>query len=129
MNAKKQFLIEYILIIYIRHTNKEKSKMTFLSLNIEKSYLTIEKTQLEFEEMCISNKLNTITEDLQDYLSEDGADSDDAYAKVLEAQQEQYDSDKESLESRLKVLNTEIESYQKTVETNIKSECKLSISV
>lgn len=103
--------------------------MTFLSLNIEKSYLTIEKTQLEFEEMCISNKLNTITEDLQDYLSEDGADSDDAYAKVLEAQQEQYDSDKESLESRLKVLNTEIESYQKTVETNIKSECKLSISV
>lgn len=103
--------------------------MTFLSLNIEKSYLTIEKTQLEYEEMVISNQLNTTTEELTDYLSEDDADSDSAYAQALENQQEQYDTQKESIESQLKAINTEIESYEKTVETNVKSECKLNISV
>ncbi len=103
--------------------------MTFLSLSIEKSYLTIEKTQLEYEEMVISNQLNTTTAELTDYLSEDDADSDSAYAQALENQQEQYDTQKESIESQLKAINTEIESYEKTVETNVKSECKLSISV
>lgn len=103
--------------------------MAFLSLAIEKSYLTIEKTQLEYQEMVISNQLNTITSQLTNFLSEDGADADCAYARALENMQEQYDTQKESIESQLKVINTEIDSYEKAVQNNIKSECKLNISV
>lgn len=102
--------------------------MTFLSLNVEKSSLTLEKNQLEYEEMILSGQYNDITEELSDYLSESGAE-EDAYSKYLEQQQELYDQRRASIESQLKVINTEIDSYDKAVDTNIKQECKLSISV
>lgn len=102
--------------------------MTFLSLNIEKSSLTMEKDQLEYQEMILSEEYNEITQELSDYLSEDNA-QEDAYSHYLEQQQELYDSRKQSIESQLKVINAEIDSYGKAVDTNIKSECKLSISV
>ncbi len=98
--------------------------MTFLSLNIEKSFLTTQKSQLEFEEMCLMNKYNSVTEELSDYLEDDDNSSDDDEAKYLQNLQEYYDTQKGSIESQLKELNTEIESYTKAVETNIKDECK-----
>lgn len=101
--------------------------MTFLSLNVEKSALTIEKNQLEYEEMILSNQENEITEELSDYLGDNN--QEDAYSKYLEEQQQVYDQRKASIESQLKVLNAEIDSYDKAVDTNVKSECKLSVSV
>lgn len=103
--------------------------MTFLSLSIEKESLTIEKTALEYQEMVLSNHLNTLTGQLSDYLSANENSSNDSYAKSLEAEQQTYDSQKSSIESKLKAINAEIESYDKAVTTNIKSECKLSLSV
>ena len=100
--------------------------MTFLSLGIEKSCLTQQKDLLEFEEMSISNNLNETTEELADYLE---LYEEDSYTASLEAQQELYDSKKASIESQLEAINAEIESYEKAVSTNVKSECKLQISV
>ncbi len=103
--------------------------MTFLSLSIEKESLTMEKSMLEYQEMVLSNHLNTVTGQLSDYLCANENSSEDSYAQSLQAQQQLYDSQKGSMESKLKVLNAEIESYDKAITTNIKSECKLSLSV
>lgn len=103
--------------------------MTFLSLGIEKSCLTQEKDLLEFEEMIYTNNYNEITAELSTYLGQDGASTTDAQACKLQAQQELYDSKKGAIEAQLETINAELESYEKAVQTNIKSECKLSISV
>lgn len=103
--------------------------MTFLALNLDKSYLTQEKSELEYKEMTITNQYNYVTESLADYSSDSKADMNSAYAKKLESYQQLYDSQKSAIESKLQVINAEIESFDKAVQTNVKSECKLSISV
>lgn len=102
--------------------------MTFLALGIEKSCLQQQKDMLEFEEMVYANNYNNITEQLSSYLSEGGSTTDST-ACALEATQELYDSKKSAIESQLETINAELDSYDKAVQTNIKSECKLSISV
>ncbi len=101
--------------------------MAFLSLGIEKSLLVQEKDLLEYEQICYSNELNYITEEMAGLAEDDQTDSG-TYA-ALESYQELYDSKKESIESRLQAINAEIDSYDKAISNNIKSECKLSISV
>lgn len=102
--------------------------MAFLSLGVETSFLTQEKTELEYEEMVLTMEYNQATEELSDYLAEDGAE-EDAYTEYLKQQQQYYDSKRQSIEQQLQTINTEIESYKKVVDNNIKSECKLSVSV
>lgn len=103
--------------------------MTFLALNLDKSYLTQEKAELEYEEMTVTNQYNYVTESLADFSSAKSADMESAYAKKLESYQQLYDSQKSTIESKLEVINAEIESFDKAVQTNVKSECKLTISV
>lgn len=107
--------------------------MAFLSLNIEKSSLTIQKDQLEYREMVLSEQLNEITQEMSDITLENKGQEDydpstDADMIYLEAQQEMYDSEKESIESQLKELNAEIDGYDKAVDTNIKKDCVLKVS-
>lgn len=103
--------------------------MAIFSFAIEGSTLTLEKNRLEYEEMILSRQVEGITEELSDYLADDDADAESAYAQYLEQQQEMYDSKKDSIESQLKVINAELESYDKAVDSGIKRECKLSLSV
>lgn len=103
--------------------------MTFLSLNVEKSMLTQQQDLLEYQEMCICDDINSITEQIGAYQDEnDNGDYDNEIAS-LEAYQESYDSQKASIESQLDVIKAQIDSYGKAVTNNIKSDCKLSISV
>jgi len=107
--------------------------MTFLALNTSTCYLIREKSGLEYNEMVAVNNYDMILDKMTSYLSENTPQNprlatDPAYVS-LQTQQQAYDSDKSQIESKLKVINAEIEGYQKAVETNIKSECKLSISV
>ena len=103
--------------------------MTFLALNLDKSYLTQEKSEFEYQEMTITNQYNYVTEQLADYSNQKDADMGSPMAKKLESYQQLYDSQKSAIESKLEVINAEIESFDKAVQTNVKSECKLSISV
>lgn len=103
--------------------------MTFLALNIDKSYLIQEKADLEYQEMTITNEYNYVTSELADYASNEKNDMESAYAKALENYQKLYDSQRQAIESKLEVINAEIESFGKAVSNNIKSECKLNISV
>lgn len=100
--------------------------MTVLALSMSTSYLMGEKSQLEYMEMEYTNEYNDVTSELTDYL-DNGKSSDDAY-KQLQSRQQGFDSKKTTIESRLKVINSEIEGYKEAVKNNVK-ECKLSISV
>lgn len=101
--------------------------MTFLSLNIESQCLEQEKNLCEYQLMINTSHLNQVTSTLSNYLSQDGA-QEDATSAGLEAEQDMYDTQKSALESRLKVIDAQIESYGKAVTQNIKSECKLTLS-
>ena len=101
--------------------------MGFLDLSIEKSSLITQKNDLEYQELILGQQENDITQQLSDYLSQDGA-TEDAFSKSLEADQQIADSKKATIDSQLKLINQEITDYDKAVDTNIK-ECKLSVSV
>jgi len=102
--------------------------MTFLSMSIESSSLTQEKSLLEYQEICITVQENKITQEMADYTT-GGGSNDDSYYASLEAYQETYDSQKSSIESQLEAINAEIDSYEKAIQTNVKNECKLTLSV
>lgn len=104
--------------------------MTFLSLGIEASSLMQQKSELEYEETIIVNQYNYVTEEMAEVAGDDDVDlENNRYYQELERYQELYNSKKGAIETQLKTINSEIESYQKAVDQNIKSECKLSISV
>lgn len=75
--------------------------------------------------------------DFTDYSSDDSdssdstssSSSDDPYLEYLSQQEKYYEAKKAEIESQLKVINNELESYQKAIENNIKSECAFKISV
>ena len=106
--------------------------MTILALNMSACYLLGEKSELEYQEMEYVNEYNDVTNDMTSYLDKTDnkthSSSDDEY-KQLQSKQQNYDSKKTTIESRLKVINSEIEGFQEAVKNNVKSECKLSISV
>lgn len=108
--------------------------MTFIDLNVDKNSLIMQRDQLQYQEMILSEDLNSITRQMSDITQEHSGDADynpdtDLELKALEYEQEIYDSQKGSIESQLKELNSEIEGFDKAVDTNIKQSCKISISV
>lgn len=115
--------------------------MTFLALNMNTCFLIGEKSDLEYEEMIWSNKYEKVTSEMADRQQElsstksssttSGSSNtldNDPQLQEYKSEQDLYESKKESIESRLKIITAELESYQKQVDTNIKSECKLSTS-
>lgn len=103
--------------------------MTFLALGIEQSSLIEQKSQLEYLEMIYTNDYDYVTGKLADLAADQNIDMESRAIKQLQAQQQFYDSKKASIESQLEVINAQVESFEKAKNTNIKSECKLNISV
>lgn len=101
--------------------------MTFIALDVQKNFLIQQQSTLQYKEMIASNNYENVTASLAT-LSESGASMDSAPAKKLAYYQQLYEQQQSSIESQLKVIQNQIDSFQKTVDTNIKSECKLSIS-
>ena len=103
--------------------------MTFMALTMQKGYLVTQKSQLEYQQLVATNNYNYVTSQLTTLAADDNTDMESNSVKQLEYYQEMYDTQKESIDSQLKVINTELESYQKAIENNVKTECKLSVSV
>ena len=103
--------------------------MTFLSLAVEKSSLTQQKDVLEYREMCLTMDKNAIVEEMAAYQNDNDDGAYDDEISYLETYQEMYDSEIDSIESQLEAINNEIDGYEKAVQTNVKSECTLKISV
>lgn len=117
--------------------------MTFLALNMNTCFLVAQKSDLEYDEMIASNQYQQITQQMSDRFQElsgsTGTTSttssssssnldNDPELQELKSQQDIYEAKKESIESQLKAITAELESYQKQVDTNVKSECKLTAS-
>jgi len=108
--------------------------MTIMALDVQKNYLTLEKSDLEYEmEVCSSQK-STVSNGLTTLATQHSNDSSfdmdtNPQALVLEQLQKMYDTQSSSIDSQLKAINSQIESFQKTIDNNVKTECKLSISV
>lgn len=100
--------------------------MTFLAIDSQKMFMMQEKSELEYQEVVYSSNLQTITQNLAD-LSAAGCDMESNEVQELQYYQQLYEQRQASIESQLKVLNSEIESFDKTVTNNIKSECKLNM--
>lgn len=77
---------------------------------------------------CGYNDFTSYEEDDSSSSSSSSSD-DDPYLASLAAQEKYYESKKATIESQLKVINNELESYQKAIENNVKSECAFKISV
>jgi alpha-D-ribose 1-methylphosphonate 5-triphosphate diphosphatase PhnM len=99
--------------------------MTFMALTINKAMLTQQQSQLQYQEVVATNKYNYVTSQLQT-LSDKEVDS--AAGKKLEAYQEQYQQEESEIESRLKVIENQLASYDKAIDSNIKNDCKFSVS-
>ncbi len=99
--------------------------MAFMVLSIQKSMLVQEQSQLEYQETVASSKYEYVTSALSTL---ENADAESNEVKQLEAYQELYKSQQTQIESRLKVIENQISSYDKAVDTNIKNDCKFSIT-
>lgn len=121
--------------------------MTFLALAMNSEALIAQKSDLEYQELVYSNEYDSLTEEETSYLAEknqssngaNGANgtngnssadlSNDAELQYIKAQESYYMNKKTAIETQLKAINASIDGYKEAVKENIKSECKLSISV
>ena len=101
--------------------------MTFLAIDSQKMFMMQEKSSLEYQEVVYSSNLQTITQNLAD-LSAAGKDMESNEVQELQYYQQLFEQRQASIESQLKVLNSEIESFDKAVTNNIKNECKLNMT-
>ena len=90
--------------------------MTFLAMDAQKSLFTLQKNQLQFEQMLILNQVNWCTKEqnliTQRYNNElpDEDPSEDPYFIELQQMSEQLETRKSNLDDQITLLNEEINS-------------------
>lgn len=114
--------------------------MTFLTLDVQKNYMVLQKSQLEYQEMLSTNQKQQVVQEISNLYSqyenenkESGVTTglQDTQKQELEKYnnlQQKFDTEISTIETQLKTLNSQIESYEKAIDTNVKGECKFSIS-
>ncbi len=111
--------------------------MTFLAIDAQKSLFTLQKSQVEFEQMLILNQVNWCTKQMntitQTYNEMYGDDTDapqadeDPYFIELQQMEEQLQTRKSNLDSQITLLNEEINSCKTMTNNNIKQACGLNL--
>lgn len=124
--------------------------MTFLVLAMNAEALISQKSDLEYQELVYNNEYTSLTEEETSYLAEknqssngangtngaNGANNNssadlanDQELQYIKAQESFYMNKKTAIETQLKAITESINGYKEAAKENIKSECKLSISV
>lgn len=104
--------------------------MSFLAMASQRSLLTLQKSQVEYEITILMSRTNCITSQMADYANsvEEDADLDeDPFYIQLEKTQEYLQTQTESLQSQQQVLDQEINSLKSLVQNGIKSTCTLNL--
>ena len=106
--------------------------MTYIALDVQKNYMMLQKSTLEFSELTVQDQkqyAETQMANQQSILTAKGTPMDTTSAAYMQYQiaDQAFDQQIASIETQLKTLNANIESFQKVVDTNIKSECKLNL--
>ena len=109
--------------------------MTFLAIDSQKSLLTLQKSQLQFEQTLVMNQANWLTkemgnrsEELEEANPNGTVDLDnDPYYVMLQQQEEYLTTRQDALDSQISLLDNEISSMKTMVQNNIKSRCGLTL--
>ena len=109
--------------------------MTFLAIDSQKSLLTLQKSQLQFEQTLVTNQANWImnemsarSEELEEANPNGTVDLDnDPYYVMLQQQEEYLTTRQDALDSQISLLDNEISSMKTMVQNNIKSSCGLNL--
>ncbi len=109
--------------------------MTFLAIDSQKSLLTLQKSQLQFEQTLVMNQANWImnemsarSEELEEANPNGTVDLDnDPYYVMLQQQEEYLTTRQDALDSQISLLDNEISSMKTMVQNNIKSSCGLNL--
>ena len=105
--------------------------MTFLAIDAQKNLFTLQKSQLQFEQTLVMNRVNYITKQMgyrAQELSDTETDVDQDPTYLLLQQQESYlETRQDSLDSQISVIDNEINSLKTLVNNNIKSSCSLNL--
>ena len=107
--------------------------MTFLAIDAQKNLFTLQKSQLQFEQILVMSKTNYITKEMGYYASaKEEADSNwdgetDAYYQQLVSTEQYLETRQDSLDSQITALDNEISSLKNMVNNNIKTSCSLNL--
>ena len=108
--------------------------MTFLAIDSQKSLLTLQKSQLQFEQTLVTNQANWIMNEMsarsQELEEATGTTPDldnDPYYVMLQQQEEYLTTRSDALDSQISLLDNEISSMKTMVQNNIKSSCGLNL--
>ena len=109
--------------------------MTFLAIDAQKNLFTLQKNQLQFEQMLILNQVNWCqkqqTQLQRAYnAGEYGEDADiekDTYYMQLQDMDEQLSTRKSAIEDQITALTEEITSCSTLVKNNVKQSCGLNL--
>lgn len=110
--------------------------MTFLAIASQKSLLTLQKSQLEFEQQMLTcqatwlqKEMNYVTK-VYNSMEDDNSKNytDDPYYLDLEQKEEQIQTEIQNLDDQVKFLEQAISSDKTLVQNNIKSSCGLNIT-
>lgn len=112
--------------------------MAFLALSCQKSLLTMQRNFFQLQLNSIMNQSNAAQAEMnalkkagQAYASEHSStynEDEDLQYLYWEQIDEQLQSEKDSLEEELQVIDNEINSLKQLVNNNIKSTCTLNLS-
>jgi len=101
--------------------------MTYIAGNVQKNYMVLQKSQLEYKSIVASSGSQLITQRLATLAAQPNVDMESAFAKELQYRSQLLVQEQASIDSQLKSLNAQIESFQKLVDNNIKNDCKLNL--
>ena len=103
--------------------------MSFLAVDAQKSLLTLQRNQLQFEQTLVMSEANWVAKCMGEMeSSKDGNDqTDTAEYKALEIEDEYLESRQDALDSQIQLIDNEISSLKTMVNNNIKNSCSLNL--
>ncbi len=103
--------------------------MAFLTVALNVSRITSQKADVEYWMAVISEKRTRITNQICDLQAGEAAQAMDSPLIVqLQAVDKQLELELKKYESIQQALSTQLESYQKLLQNNVKKECKFEFS-
>ena len=102
--------------------------MSFLAIDAQKNYFTLQRNQLQFEMTVIMSEANRNTKNMDAIKKEnpDEYEEDENYM-YYEQLDEMLETEKDSIESQITLLDNEISSLKSMVSNNIKNSCGLNL--
>lgn len=109
--------------------------MTFLAQLTSKTLLKLQKSHLTYQSNCIVNRINLTSKEMQAYEDEwQTTNTDDSirledqpYYIQLQRMSEIFESQQESINQQITLLEAEINTFDSLIKNGIKDSCSLTL--